>query len=389
MSILSAIAALSVAIPAPLAQEVPFKLGENAIIVDAQVNGRKLSFMFDTGFSGTVVVDDKISLGPATGTITLRDFVGQMQAKTVKVKTLKLGDLSVPTDDMEAVMQPMDGMSFSYNIHTDGIMGFQVIKKQITEINFQNKKFIFHPASYDITKKTPDNQKTFLLKMLPMGNDSIELPVATADGKKLHLALDTGNAFYATTHRDVLERVGRWSPSANPKYAKKSMVASGEVDSWSKKMNDMVIFGVPVKTSYWDIIDLPSSSAEGDGTVGFGFLKNFNITIDYERRRVWLENFTGEVENKPDAEIGISAAYSTRIGRVVVFDVSPESPAHKAGVKAGDTILSVNDNEIGHAGYRAMENLWRGEPGTKVKISASRNGTLHRYEIERAVLVND
>lgn len=35
--------------------EVPFRLGEDAIVVDAEVNGKKVSLMFDTGFGGSVV----------------------------------------------------------------------------------------------------------------------------------------------------------------------------------------------------------------------------------------------------------------------------------------------------------------------------------------------
>ena len=388
MPALSFLAALAVVSPQASIQEVPFKLGDNAIIVDARVNGKMLSFMFDTGFGGAVVVDHNISLGPVTGTANLVDFVGSFQAKTVDIKELKLGSLNIESKGMEAIQQPMDGNSFAYNMHTDGIMGLQVIKNRITEINFEKSTFRFHPSSHDISTRTPDNKKTFLLKMLPIGHNSVALPVVTTNGKRLNLALDTGNAFYLTTHRDVLERVGAWNPQQQPKFVKKSMVASGEVDSWSKRMEGTTIFGVPVKSSYWDIIELPSSSAEGDGTVGFGFLKNFNITIDYDRRRVWLENWTGNVGNDPDAEPGLAAVYSRRTDRVVIFDIAPDSPAQKAGLKEGDSILSMDGEELGKISYRRMEAKLKGPAGSKVKLSVSRNGNLMRFEIERAQLVN-
>ena len=104
-----------------------------------------------------------------------------------------------------------------------------------------------------------------MLKMLPIGNNSVEAEVVAPNGKKMILALDTGNAFFATTHRDVLERIGLWPANQAPKFMKSAFVASGEVASWYKKMTDLTIFGVPVKSSVWSIIDLPSSSAEGDG----------------------------------------------------------------------------------------------------------------------------
>jgi hypothetical protein len=386
LALVTAAVALSPAQAAPI--EVPFHIADDAMIVDAEVNGRKVSLMFDTGFSGSVVLNDTINIGPATGTMTLQDFVGTFQAKTVKMKTLKLGDKPVNAEGMEVVQQPMAHMSFSYNMHTDGIMGYEVIRNYVTEINFEKSKFIFYPKTFDITKRTPDNKKTFLLRMLPMGHKSIDLEVVVENGKKMILSLDTGNAFYATTHKDVLQRVGLWEENKKPRFMKSAWVASGPVDSWYKEMRNLTIYGVPVDYSVWSIIDLPSSSAEGDGTIGFGFLKNFNIIMDYDRRRVWLDNFNGKVSNEPVADVGIVASYDARRKRVRIHRVSPEGPADKAGIKEGDELLAVNGEELGAVSYRRLQSLLEGETGSKVRLAVSRNGNLMRYELERVALVN-
>ena len=52
--------------------------------------------------------------------------------------------------------------SRAFSTHCDGIMGFEVIRDEVTEINFQNDKFIFYPKTLDITKRVPDNKRTFL-----------------------------------------------------------------------------------------------------------------------------------------------------------------------------------------------------------------------------------
>lgn len=367
--------------------EIPFSIGDDAIIVDAEINKKKLSFMFDTGFSGYITVSQLVDLGPATGTMTLRDFVGQFQAKTVDVKSAVMNNFSIPLKDASAVQEPSGYKSESYGMHVDGIMGLSMFKNYVIEINCQNKKFVLHPDSLDITKRTPDNVNTFMARMLPMGSTSIELQVEAANGKKMNLALDTGNAFYATTHKDVLEEIGLWPAGKKVDFMRSAGVASGVVDSFYKEMTDLKIFGVPVKQSVWSIIDLPSSSSDHHGTVGFGFLRNFNMTIDLKRRRVWLEKIS-DPNRPPVADTGIMAAYDASKKRVRIFRIVPGSNAEQAGLKAGDDILSFDGADLGDTSYRKLQSMMEGAEGSTVKVVISRGGNLNRYELKRSILVN-
>jgi len=310
----------------------------------------------------------------------------------VRVKSLKVGDKVLNVgDNVDAVLAPGQRYdSIVYNTHVDGIMGLEAFVGQVLEINMQQHKFIFHPASTDISKWVPDNKRTFLLKMLPIGTNSIQLESTAKNGKSLVMALDTGNEFYATTHKESLERIGAWTPGQKPKYMRESAVASGDVQSWTKKLTDMNIFGVPVPESYWDVIDLPSSEAGSDGTVGFGFLSNFNITIDFDRRRVWLENFTGKVANDEPGDVGLSFMPERHDKRITVDEVSPDSPADKAGIKVGDQLLAIDGKDIPTViGWAEIRRRMEGPTGSKLKLDFSRDGQLMRYELVRAYLVNE
>jgi hypothetical protein len=370
--------------------EVPFHMTDNAMIVDAKVNGKDLSFMFDTGFGGWITCDAGINLGKPDGKMTLIDFVGSFEVDTVKIKTLKMGEANMPVDkDASAVFKPGEDHTLSYGIHCDGIMGFSVIENTITEINFQNKKMIFHPRTKDITKMVPDGKKTFLAKLLPTGNSSLEMSVKTMEGKSMKLALDTGNGFYATTHTEVLDRLGIWPISKKPNFIKQSFVASGAVDSYDIRMPKLSIFGVPVENSVWNIINLPSSGADSDGTVGFGFLKNFNIIIDYEKRRVWLENWTGKTTDPDEGEPGVYCFFKEKEKRWTVGLVVPGTSADKAGVKRLDDIISVDGVEMANIGQQRFRDKMSGKPGTKRQFVFSRNGQLIRKELELTPMINE
>lgn len=380
------LSALLVRQAAPI--EVPFVIADDALIVKAEVNGTPVSLLFDTGFGGSLLISDSIDIGPSSGTTRLKDFVGEFDAKTVKVKSLRLGPLTMDTGQMLAIQQPTTGMSAGYNMHIDGLIGLQTIANYVTEFDFQHQKLIFFPKSTDITKRVPNGKTTFLSKLLPIGNESLEMLVKTPSGRTMVMAVDTGNSFYATTHKDVLQRVGLWDSGQDPKYMKLSGIATGPVESWSIQMPPLVVFGIPVPSSVWSVIDLPSVTAESDGTVGFQFLRNFNFTVDFDRRRVWFDNFTGKTADDLVAETGISGGYRDRTRKVEVWRVTPGSPADQAGIQKGDEVISVDNQDLESTTFRKFDSLMEGPLGSKVDIAISRNGELKRFELQRAYLMN-
>lgn len=382
------LAALFVGCLALQAVEVPFRVGAEAIVLDIEVNGRKVSTMFDTGFSGTLAIQEGVNIGPASGTQRLRDFVGSFEAKTVPIKSLRLGGKDLAAPEMSAVQKPMGHMTASYNTHTDGILGFEPFRDHVLEINFARKVLVIHPSSHDVSARTPDGDRTFLTRLLPIGHDSLEMSAVTPSGKRMTLALDTGNAFFAVTHRDVLERTELWDPKAEPRFLKQAYVASGLVDNFLKRMPPMTVFGVPIGSSVWSIIALPSSTAESDGTVGFGFLKHFNTTIDFGRRRVWFERVSDKVENDAPAEVGLIARRAPRETRFTVVRIVKGGPAEQVGVREGDQLLGVDGQDLVNLADKDVEQLLEGAAGTEVRLALSRHGAPIRVAAVRQSLVN-
>lgn len=363
------------------------KVVDEAIIVPVTVNGATASLLFDTGFSGGVAISNSVEIGEADGSQTMRDFVGEFKVKTIPIKSLMVGGFRSPVKDLKAFQQPMEHLSLGYGAHCDGILGLQFIGDSVLEINFTGSKMILHPSSYDISK-LPAKPNRFIAKMLPTGLKSVEMLVTTGTKKDMVMALDTGNAFFATTHNDVLERVGERKPDEKIKFMGQSGVASGAVDSYSRRMNDMTIFGVPVKTSVWDVIDAPSSSAESDGTVGFQFLKNFNITIDLGRRMVMFESLHDQVDGEPKAEIGLVAGYSPSEKAVKVAYVTPEGPAALAGIKAGHQLLSIDGKDLVREGHTKIRRMLEGKPDEPVNLIVDEGGKQVRLKILRKFLIN-
>lgn len=75
------------------------------------------------------------------------------------------------------------------------------------------------------------------------------------------------------------------------------------------------------------------------------------------------------------AGVGSVITYHAKKKSTVISEPYVGMPAHKAGLKAGDVILSVNDVNVKGMSSDSVSDLMRGEAGTKVTIVVERPGT--------------
>lgn len=92
----------------------------------------------------------------------------------------------------------------------------------------------------------------------------------------------------------------------------------------------------------------------------------------------YTENITGNFVG-----IGIYMIADKNSERVVVYYPIPESPAEKAGIEAGDQIISVDGTEYTSEDFNTIADYIKGEEGTTVKLEVERNGQRINFEIKR------
>jgi C-terminal processing protease CtpA/Prc len=95
----------------------------------------------------------------------------------------------------------------------------------------------------------------------------------------------------------------------------------------------------------------------------------------------------------PDGVIGISLHIGAeRIGdtaSLYVGRVHPEGPAHKAGLKHGDELVSVDGVPVSGKTYEQVVKMVRGEVGTNVKLAVKREGEGSPREISVTRVTGD
>lgn len=106
----------------------------------------------------------------------------------------------------------------------------------------------------------------------------------------------------------------------------------------------------------------------------------YSAYMTKEEYQSWSDSTTGEFD-------GIGITFSTNSkGKYVVINTIPDTPAEKAGLKAGDILLAVDGKT-----YGTMETLsaaMKGKAGTKVTVTYERDGKQKDVTMKRATIVN-
>ncbi len=89
-----------------------------------------------------------------------------------------------------------------------------------------------------------------------------------------------------------------------------------------------------------------------------------------------------------DVGVGIGVEMGLRDGYVRVLRTLPDNPARKAGVKAGDIIYKVDDEEVYNKTSDYISSKLRGEKGSKVKLTVVRDGEEKSFTLTREEINN-
>ncbi len=323
---------------------IPFQEDSWAFI-ELKINdsNESLSFVFDTGASSTVINKTTAErLGIKTNLQrNVSGANGNESYKIVKEQTIDIGDLHL--GNLDLIIADLSHLQEHTDIPMDGIIGYDIIKKFVTKLNFEEQKI----ELYESANSVPDLDSYNKIRI--KSNRTIPqllLNIELENGKSLKgkFFFDSGasttvilNSPYVKKHK-VIEEIGKT-------YEKKSSgLSSNKITNnigivKSLKLDETTFQNVPMTLSNAKYGVLAQKQVMG--ILGSEIISRFQVVLDYEKASLYLK--PNKNRSKPFIRNYCGFTVAKRNGKIFIDNVIENTEAHTLGITAGDEILSINN----------------------------------------------
>lgn len=114
------------------------------------------------------------------------------------------------------------------------------------------------------------------------------------------------------------------------------------------------------------------TSRDYAGNLGNRALERFKVTLDYERRQLWLE--PGRHFGERDRFSKLGALLVRKDGHIEAASILPGSPADRAGFREGDVVVSIDGEDAMAADPEALEHKFEDSPNGRTCSFVLRRG---------------
>jgi hypothetical protein len=368
---------------------LPFEYVGKHVWLRVSVNGGPpADFLYDTGASATVIDSAyaaRIGLktegtlhaqgAGASGTASF-SRVGSIRVASADGDGIEMKDLRVAVLNVNGILAPFFWRDCA------GIIGFDVINRFVNEIDFDARVLTLHdPAAFTYAGKGAK------LAMRLAGH----IPVIefTLDGRwKGECRLDVGSSGNLDLHgpfwrkHGIDQAVGKGIEVVGGGFggtftSRLARAARLEVGPFAVQRPLVTLSGVR---------EGALASEDYAANAGNMLMQRFRMTLDYERRVVWLE--PGQRYAEPDRFSRAGVQLVRLDGAIRAGQVVPGSPAAKAGVRELDEVRTINGRPPAELGLEGIADLFeRGAVGSKVRLELVRHGKVVKKTLTLAEVI--
>ena len=396
-------------------QRLRFQLINNLIVIPLEVNGARLSFILDSGVSKPILFNltdqDSIALKDVSE-IEIRGLGegAPIKALSSKGNEFRLKDLYNRQQQLYVVLDRKMNFSPSLGIPIHGIIGYDLFRDFVVEINYKRQFLEFHDPRYYVYKEDKRSQQLPLTIINNKPYLDGQVVVEGEDPVSTRLLIDTGSsdAVWLFTDPEIGLEVPRKhyddflgvGLSGNI-FGKRTVVNSMRIGDFSFE---------EAKAAFPDMRSFSALKVVGNrnGSMGGEILRRFNIILDYPNNSITLRkngnfrdpfhfNMSGielqhngmryiaeriadargvvKSDERVFGDVQILMENRTRLSlvpEIIVSGIRAGSPAEEAGLQEGDVILAVNGKRIHRYKLQEVLKMLNEKEGKRVKVLIER-----------------
>lgn len=370
---------------------IDFKSASNLIIIPVTINDSDtLNFILDTGVRFPIITElpfvNKLNLNYLMP-VQIKGLGegSELTAYRSGNNTMKIEGLTARNQEVQMIIDENFQISHMLGIPVHGLIGFNLFKDYVVEIDYTNEKITLHKPEY---YKYRDRKRDIILPLHFDGNKPyVRTSIVTDDLTEVpvKLLVDTGasDALWLSEHSD--ERINlpqqRIETFLGRGLSGDLYGVKGRIDGiW---VGPLVLPKPIVAFPNSDLIDQLISTNDRNGTIGAEILRRFKVTIDYRNSRLTLRP-THRVNE--DFNYNMSGMEVTNpmpgLPIFTIADIRENSPAYFAGLKENDQILSINNSNHRSLELNDINLLLQSRENKKIKIKVLRDGEEYKTSFE-------
>ncbi len=357
----------------------PFEFRAGLPVLEVQINGMKGNFLFDTGAPNIISLEfaKKLSLTTkAKGNV--RDSGGNTSAdqKYVSLSNVKIG--SVNFLNTGAIVQDLSSSDVMECIKLDGIIGANLMKEAFWKIDYKNQTITLTDniskldisSDYEVLKFNPKISSTPLISLLVNGTEINNITFDTGSNGEITLP----KKFYHQLKKEDVNLNSTFTKGSNTYGV--SGIAKSDTTYYAKskslRIGDTSFNGKIIQFRGYSNI------------VGTGFLKNFNIILDWRNNQIFLK----KIENYDyDSIEDFGFKPNLKDNKLLVGVIFNNSSSY-GKLETGDEILEINKTDFTKFSKFDFCELinngnWEYEKSGKIKIKVKRDKEIFIYDIRK------
>lgn len=354
----------------------PFQLYGDHTFIKLKIDGSEpLDFIFDTG-DGLTVIDMDVALKlnlPMDHSKKKASAHGTVEGVLIAHNYIEMDRVRLE-DDITVYATSLLHLEQSIGRNIDGIIGYDLLQHYVVQLDEINKSIKLYKQDTYKYGGLGEGLDMTLEKYIPTVNATVQI-----------------NDYDFLTERFFVITGAATTLDFNTRFSEKNDLLQQTGDHYSYLIKGLGnqefvqyegrIRQVRIGKLKFDKLPVGiSTSKEGvhankkvAGIIGNRLLKNFIVTFDYSRKKLYLEKYTGTQMDFHVNACGLEVQMDEGLQKVLVHRVYERGPAKAADVQVNDVLISVNGKGVDTLTLPEINAILNAE-GTTVDLVLLREG---------------